>query len=235
MAKRGKLIVFEGLDRMGKTTQVTRLAKRLSAHSIRFPNRQGRIAGPLFQSVLSNGAEEKAQAEKMEPTALHLLFMADRWQEAPKIEAELAAGRHVVVDRFSFSGTAFAMAQEHPKMNWDWVLACEKGLPVPDVVLVFLPRATNTEDKKDENHDQVVGTEKFESTELQNKVRARFDFMSHLAAMREPKPLHWVVFGDGDQQTPQRLAKQTQDEKEKSIAAMEERIWNKLVELKIVV
>ena len=57
VVKRGALIVFEGCDRSGKTTQVTRLVERLNkagrpAVMMRFPDRTTSI-GSLINSYLS--------------------------------------------------------------------------------------------------------------------------------------------------------------------------------------
>ena len=75
MSTRGKFIVFEGLDRSGKTTASRHLAQLLEKSSpvklISFPNRTSPI-GKLINDYLSKGIS-------LEPKLLHLLFSANRW------------------------------------------------------------------------------------------------------------------------------------------------------------
>lgn len=75
---RGALIVFEGLDRCGKTSQSSRLVKYLdnlghSVQSWRFPDRNTGI-GQMISSYLSNKSH-------LDDRAIHLLFSANRWEK----------------------------------------------------------------------------------------------------------------------------------------------------------
>jgi len=74
--KRGALIVFEGCDRSGKTTQVQRLVERLNSQGkasrmMRFPDRTTGI-GKVINSYLTC-------SEELDDRAIHLLFSANRW------------------------------------------------------------------------------------------------------------------------------------------------------------
>ncbi|KAK7073772.1 hypothetical protein SK128_006789 [Halocaridina rubra] len=73
--KRGSMIVLEGCDRTGKTTQAHKLVESLSgsgrpATFMRFPDRTTHIGG-IINSYLGNGSE-------LEDHAIHLLFSANR-------------------------------------------------------------------------------------------------------------------------------------------------------------
>ena len=69
---RGAFIVFEGIDRCGKSTQVEKLAKSLtSSLSIRYPDRTSCI-GTLINSYL-------ASASNMSDVTIPL-FSANRWE-----------------------------------------------------------------------------------------------------------------------------------------------------------
>lgn len=75
---RGALIVLEGLDRCGKTSQSSRLLKYLeglgySVESWRFPDRNTCI-GQMISSYLSNKSQ-------LDDNAIHLLFSANRWEK----------------------------------------------------------------------------------------------------------------------------------------------------------
>ncbi|KAL2148439.1 hypothetical protein VTH82DRAFT_2359, partial [Thermothelomyces myriococcoides] len=76
---RGALVVLEGLDRSGKTTQVKLLEQRFvelgrKVKVMRFPDRTTPI-GRMIDSYL------KSQVE-MEDHVIHLLFSANRWEAA---------------------------------------------------------------------------------------------------------------------------------------------------------
>ncbi|XP_044523601.1 thymidylate kinase isoform X3 [Gracilinanus agilis] len=107
--RRGALIVLEGMDRAGKTTQGRKLVAALleaghTAELLRFPERSTEI-GKLLGSYL----EKK---NNMEDHTVHLLFSANRWEQVPLIKEKLSRGVTLVVDRYAFSGVAFTSAKE---------------------------------------------------------------------------------------------------------------------------
>ena len=106
--KRGALVVFEGCDRSGKTTQVTKLVERLNkggqaAVMRRFPDRTTSI-GSVINSYLGCKKE-------LEDHVVHLLFSANRWEVERDIVDTLMAGTHVFIDRYAYSGVAFSAAK----------------------------------------------------------------------------------------------------------------------------
>ncbi|XP_069327855.1 thymidylate kinase isoform X4 [Eulemur rufifrons] len=107
--RRGALIVLEGVDRAGKSTQAGRLVAALSAAGrraelLRFPERSTEI-GKLLSSYLEKKSE-------VEDHSVHLLFSANRWEQVPLIKEKLSQGVTLVVDRYAFSGVAFTGAKE---------------------------------------------------------------------------------------------------------------------------
>ena len=104
--KRGALIIFEGCDRSGKTTQCQRLVKYLSenlpmigegltaAKMMRFPDRETEI-GKTISGYLK-------QEQHLEDQVVHLLFSANRWERRLDLVKALEAGQHVIVDRYVF-------------------------------------------------------------------------------------------------------------------------------------
>ena len=96
MRSRGLLIVFEGLDRSGKSTQVKLLNEALNARNHtsevwRYPNRTTSI-GQLINSYLNKEIE-------MEDHAVHLLFSANRWETVNDMRAALNFGTSIIMDR----------------------------------------------------------------------------------------------------------------------------------------
>lgn len=102
---RGRLIVFEGAEGVGKTTQLRLLAARLSrlgiAHlGVREPG-QTAVGNEIRRLLLDPGTDLVARAEA-------LLFMASRAQLVERdVRPALAAGEVVLADRFFLSTYAY--------------------------------------------------------------------------------------------------------------------------------
>ncbi|KAM6326734.1 thymidylate kinase isoform 3-T3 [Podargus strigoides] len=110
--RRGALIVLEGVDRAGKSTQGRRLVEALQADGhradlLRFPERTTEI-GRLISSYL-------VKEKNLEDHTVHLLFSANRWEHVPLMKEKLHQGITLVVDRYAFSGVAFTSAKELSK------------------------------------------------------------------------------------------------------------------------
>lgn len=168
--KRGTLIVFEGLDRSGKSTQCLRLVENLrkegeKVEHMRFPNRTTPI-GQMINSYLSGQTQQ-------EDHVIHLLFSANRWESAQQIQDHINSGTTVVIDRYSYSGCVYSAAKENKSMNLAWCRQPEVGLPRPDLCLFLDISAENAAKRGG------FGTERYEKQDLQDRVRQLY------AEMRE--------------------------------------------------
>ena len=104
---RGHFIVFEGGEGTGKSTQAARLAARLDALLTREPGGTG-LGSDIRNLVLSASGDGGASDRRVSDRAEALLMAADRAQHVDEvIEPALAAGRHVVCDRFIGSSVAY--------------------------------------------------------------------------------------------------------------------------------
>ncbi|KAG9677039.1 thymidylate kinase, partial [Aureobasidium melanogenum] len=162
---RGKLIVFEGLDRSGKSTQCERLVSHLSERGLpvkhrRFPDRTTPI-GQMINNYLQGQSEQ-------EDHVIHLLFSANRWEAVASIEADINAGTTVVIDRYYYSGCVYSAAKNNPSLNLAWCRHPEEGLPRPDLCL-FLDISAEDAAKRGG-----WGEERYEKKELQDRVRQLF-------------------------------------------------------------
>ncbi|MPC26731.1 thymidylate kinase-like [Portunus trituberculatus] len=157
--RRGALIVIEGCDRTGKTTQAMKLVEYLNGSDrkaifMRFPDRTTPI-GCLIDSYLSRGVN-------LEDQVIHLLFSANRWESHPKIISTLKSGASVIIDRYAFSGVAFSAAKE--SLGLQWCKGSDAGLPKPDVVL-FLDLPLEQAATRGE-----YGSERYEELKFQQRV-----------------------------------------------------------------
>ncbi|CAL8310025.1 unnamed protein product [Lota lota] len=162
--KRGALIVLEGVDRAGKTTQCTKLVEALqdggrAAHMMRFPDRLTTI-GQLISSYLENKSD-------LEDHSVHLLFSANRWELVPLMKKKLEEGTTLIVDRYAFSGVAFTSAK--PGFSINWCKAPDVGLPKPDLVL-FLQLNPSAAAQRGQ-----FGSERYETSSFQQRVEGRFE------------------------------------------------------------
>ena len=106
--ERGKLVVFEGSEGAGKSTQLRILANRLSAAGIPVvPLREpgGTTVGDAIRAILLDPASEISGASEA------LLFMASRAELVrTEIKPALKRGDVVLMDRFFLSTYAYQIA-----------------------------------------------------------------------------------------------------------------------------
>ncbi|KAG0174649.1 hypothetical protein DFQ28_005243 [Apophysomyces sp. BC1034] len=161
-SRRGQLIVVEGCDRSGKSTQCERLVQRLQNENhnvqlLKFPDRTTQT-GKMIDSYLK-------QSSNMNDQAIHLLFSANRWEAVDTMASLLQSGKSLVVDRYAYSGVAFSSAKG---LDLTWCKNPDVGLLIPDVVL-FLDLPIAEAEKRGG-----FGDERYEKKELQMKVRDQF-------------------------------------------------------------
>nr|XP_025744087.1 thymidylate kinase isoform X3 [Callorhinus ursinus] len=161
--RRGALIVLEGVDRAGKSTQSRKLVAALCAAGhraelLRFPERSTEI-GKLLSSYLEKKSE-------VEDHSVHLLFSANRWEQVPLIKKKLSQGVTLVVDRYAFSGVAFTSAKEN--FSLDWCKQPDVGLPKPDLVVFLQLRLAEAAVRGE------FGRERYESGDFQERALRRF-------------------------------------------------------------
>ncbi|KAE8604478.1 hypothetical protein XENTR_v10014720 [Xenopus tropicalis] len=206
---RGALIVLEGADRAGKSTQARRLVEALKergykTEGLRFPERTTEI-GRLIGSYL----EKKSN---LEDHTIHLLFSANRWEQVPMIKEKLRSGVTLVIDRYAFSGVAFTSSKENFDLHW-----CKQpdvGLPKPDLVL-FLNVSPEVAASRGG-----FGNEIYETNSFQEKVSKRY------AELMEDKTVNWTLIDasqnieDVHRQLKELTEKAIEDAKDKPIGKL---------------
>ncbi|KAI9723003.1 MAG: hypothetical protein M1812_001452 [Candelaria pacifica] len=163
---RGTLIVVEGLDKAGKSTQCARLLENLQKQGkpvrhMRFPDRTTPI-GKMIDSYLRGQAQQ-------EDHVIHLLFSANRWEAAAQIKAEIAQGTSVIIDRYYYSGCVYSAAKGVTGLDLRWARWPEVGLPRPDICIFLNISADGAAERGG------FGEEKYENQEMQDRVRKLFD------------------------------------------------------------
>ena len=126
----GRLIVFEGLDGSGKSTQARLLVKWLGSQGYRVFFTEWN-SSDMVSEVIRRGKKKNL----LTPTTfslLHAVDFADRFER--QIAPPLRAGYIVVCDRYSY--TAFVRDASRG-CDPDWVRSLYSFAPSPDKVLYF--------------------------------------------------------------------------------------------------
>jgi dTMP kinase len=115
--KRGLLIVLEGMDRTGKSTQCKLLKEYLinikneNVELINFPGIYYLIIFKLDRNTASGKQlnEMLKAITKMNLRASHLLFSFNRWEKKDDIINILNSGTNLIIDRYAFSGYCYSV------------------------------------------------------------------------------------------------------------------------------
>jgi len=136
------LIVLEGLDGAGKSTQVRKLREYLKEvlpdlEYIHFPRYDAPVYGDLISRFLRGDFGDNSSVH---PQLVALLFAEDRHGAAPEIKRKLAEGGSVLLDRYVYSNIAYQCAKlpdtEQAEELREWILNTEFGQfgePRPDL------------------------------------------------------------------------------------------------------
>lgn len=183
---RGRLIVLEGGEATGKSTQAALLAERLGADLTREPG--GTATGERIRALLLDPALPDLDAR-----AETLLLLAARAQHvAEVIRPALSAGREVVCDRYSGSTLAYqgwgrGLASSQLEKLTAWATA---GVE-PDLVVLLTvsPEVAAARLRRRGQPDRLEG----EGADFFRRVDEGF------AALAAADPVRWrVVDGSGD-------------------------------------
>ena len=150
------LVVLEGLDGAGKSTQVKRLRSYLesrceSLEYIHFPRYDAPVYGDLISRFLRG---DFGGNDQVHPRLVALLFAEDRHGAVPEMKKILSSGGTVLLDRYVYSNIAYQCAKLHTEEEKEalrkWIIDTEYGafgLPVPDLN-IFLDVPTGFVEKK---------------------------------------------------------------------------------------
>ena len=136
------LVVLEGLDGAGKSTQTKKLRTYLeglfgSLEYIHFPRYDAPVYGDLISRFLRG---DFGSNEQVHPQLVALLFAEDRHGAAPQMKEVLNAGGNILLDRYVYSNIAYQCAKlsddSQAEQLREWIFNTEYGdfsLPKPDL------------------------------------------------------------------------------------------------------
>jgi dTMP kinase len=164
----GRLIVIEGLDGAGTTTQAARLVSYLTsrgmkAHGTREPS-DGPV-GKLIREMLTGG--HAIAGQKLSQSTFGLLFAADRLDHMQReVEPAMAEGTTVVSDRWYHSSLAY----QGTGADRDWIAQLNSRALRPTLT-IFLKVRPEVAAKRRSGRSQ---EELFENIEMQREVEAGY-------------------------------------------------------------
>lgn len=197
--KQGLFIVFEGIDRCGKTTQSKKLQayflskgveSTLTAEPTKSP------VGKLLRKHLKEGVSGLA-GESLDDY-LCFLFACDRYHHLYNKEdgiiEETIRGRHIICDRYIFSSLAYQRTELVNRLNL--------GFPLPDLVFyldlpVFLAvtrkRSVETSDIYETSEKLRVAKKRYDEYFAEHQKHPRGLKVYTLDATKQPEVIHQQV------------------------------------------
>ncbi len=142
----GKLIVLEGLDGAGKSTQIHLLQSFLHSHDIKseflhFPRTNNPYYGELIARFLRG---ELGSINEVNPYLVAVIYAGDRNDAKELIQTWLAEDKFIILDRYFYSNVAYQCAKiDNPAAKEyfrSWIKAFEfeyHQIPKPDLSIML--------------------------------------------------------------------------------------------------
>ena len=136
------LVVLEGLDGAGKSTQTKKLRAYLEERLpgleyIHFPRYDAPVYGSLISRFLKGEFGDNSQVH---PQLVALLFAEDRHGASSGMKATLSSGGNILLDRYVYSNIAYQCAKMPDAQGAEtlrqWIFETEYvdfGIPRPDL------------------------------------------------------------------------------------------------------
>jgi dTMP kinase len=125
---KGKIIVIEGIDKAGKTTQANLLLKKFKNKCVKFdfPDYTTPIGKEIKQFL--DGKRVYSDQVKM------MLLSANRWEKKTEIDRVIGKGTTIIMNRYYQSNLVYGVSKG---LELDWLVALDEGLPKADLVIVI--------------------------------------------------------------------------------------------------
>jgi dTMP kinase len=138
---KGRIVVIEGMDKAGKTTQSRVLVSALRnkgklCASIDFPD----YSTPIGREIKSflDGKRDYPDETKL------MLLSANRWERKETIDRMLSNRTILVMNRYYHSNLAYGVSKN---LELDWLMTLDRGLPKEDLCIVLEIRPTISESR----------------------------------------------------------------------------------------
>lgn len=152
---RGKIIVIEGSDKAGKTTQ-----SRMLMESIKLAGKVCAVIDfPDYATPIGTEIKAFLEGKRDYPNEVkHLLFSANRWEKKKEIESMVENGTIVILNRYYQSNLVYGISNG---LAASWLTGLEKGLPKEDLVIVLTVSPEVSTKRGSETPDSFESDQKF--------------------------------------------------------------------------
>ena len=191
------LIVLEGLDGAGKSTQVRKLKEYLESKGaldyIHFPRYDAPVYGGLISAFLRG---DFGTNETVHPQLVALIYAEDRHGAVPQIRKSLDAGRNVLFDRYVYSNIAYQCAKLNDPAKIEelrkWIIDTEFGdfgEPVPDLnIFLDVPLSfvdnNLTHSREGDDRNYLQGSKDIHESSIAFQARVREMYL--MQAQKDP-------------------------------------------------
>lgn len=187
-----KLIVLEGLDGSGKSTQVDLIKKYLEKNNltyeyIHFPIYGNNEASNVIAAYLRG---EYGDINEVNPIFVANMYAMDRYLYLPTLQRQLMNNDVVLMDRYVFSNMAYQGAkyitETQSQIMRDWIDDFEFGfleLPYPDLDIFFdvpiesIEKRLNTREEGD-TREYLNGKKDIHEADIEFQKRVRNNYLA---------------------------------------------------------
>lgn len=214
--ERGKLIVLEGGDGAGKSTQLNIIKEYLKENKLSFKCYHFPMYGHnQFSNIISKFLRgEFGTIDEVDPLFIANMYAMDRFRFLPVLEKALEENDVIVLDRYVYSNIAFQGAKypegsEDNKTIREWIYEFEfnfLNLPYPDLNIFFdvpieIVKKRLKEKRKGEDRDYLKGKEDIHEADLDFQKQVRNNYIISMQGAVNCKIIQCaLISGDlGDQ------------------------------------
>ena len=186
-----KLIVLEGLDGAGKSTQIELIKKYFEEHNLKYAFVHYPIYGDNEASsvIAAYLRGEYGKIDEVDPVFVANMYAMDRFLHLPKLTQLMAENDVVLLDRYVFSNMAFQGAKhKNPTQQSilrEWIYELEFGfleLPWPDLNIFFDVPIEEIEkrltDRVGDNREYLEGKVDIHEADLEFQKRVRTNYLA---------------------------------------------------------
>jgi dTMP kinase len=210
MPRRGKFIVIEGSDGVGKKTQADLLIKmfrRIGKQVVfyDFPQYERSFFGEMVGKYL-NG--DFGDVHDVSPHLISLLYAGDRFEAAEHIRHDLGKGKIVISNRYTQSNMAFQAAKfkkEKDKEKFlEWIEELEFGIfniPRPDLIIYLYAPFEVSQKMVDKKAKRSYTTKKRDIHERNTEFLKQVE-KEYLSLAKDNKEWRTIVCAQGEKILP---------------------------------
>ncbi len=126
--RKGKIIVIEGIDKAGKTTQASLLTNK-------FKNKSVKIDFPDYTTPIGKEIKKFLDGKRVYSDEVKMMLLsANRWEKKTEIDKIISKGTTIIMNRYYQSNLVYGVSKG---LNLDWLLSLDEGLPKADLVIVI--------------------------------------------------------------------------------------------------